>query len=166
METSTGFDIVGITGPQWTESELQSLSEELASEVNGGFTSVVIGAETLMQVFDADDPRQLLELGLTNLNESDIELPSSPESTSIPFNPGFVPPDLIPWITGWGAALLLQPEESTSLSTESIVQALDDLYAMRGGWGTEPIVVTIHYPSEAENPSFYRAEGVQNDSTE
>jgi hypothetical protein len=159
METSTGFDIVGITGPQWTESELQSLSEELESEVDDDFISVVIGAETLMQVFGADDPHQLLELGLTNLDESNIELPSSPESTSIPLDPGFVPPDLIPWITGWGAALLLQPKDSTSLSTESIVQALDDLYATRERWGSEPVVITARYPSEADNPSFYRSDG-------
>jgi hypothetical protein len=166
MVTSTGFDIVGITGPKWTESELQSLSEELESQIDGDFISVVIGTETLMRVFGADDPRQLLELGLTNLNESEIELPSSPESTSIPLDPGFVPPDLIPWITGWGAALLLQPTESTSPSTETIVQALSDLYATREQWGSEPVVITVHYPSEAENPSFYRTGGVQNESTE
>ncbi|MFH5801136.1 hypothetical protein [Haladaptatus sp. CMAA 1911] len=159
METLTGFDIVGVAGPQWTESELQSLSEELKSHVDGDFTSAVIGAEMLMRVFGADDPRQLLELGLTNLNESDIELPSSPESTSIPLDPGFVPPDLIPWITGWGAALLLQPTESTSPFTETIVQALNDLYATRERWGSEPVVITVHYPSEADNPSFYRSDG-------
>ncbi|SIR67077.1 hypothetical protein SAMN05421858_3254 [Haladaptatus litoreus] len=166
METSTGFDIVGITGSQWSESELHSLSEELTSEVNGGFTSVVIGTETLMRVFGADDPRQLLELGLTNLTESETELPSSPESTSIPFKPGFIPPDLIPWITGWGAALLLQPEDPTLLSTENIVHALDDLYTKREQWGAEPVIIAVHYPSEAENPSFYRTEDIQHESTE
>lgn len=76
------------------------LSDELESQIDDSFTSVVIGAETLMRVFGADDPHQSLELGLTNLDESELELPSSPESTSIPLNPGFIPPDLIPWIIG------------------------------------------------------------------
>ncbi|WP_231189029.1 hypothetical protein [Haladaptatus sp. DYF46] len=62
MVPSPGFDIIGIAGPQWTESELQSLSKELKSHVGGDFTSAVIGAETLMRVFGADDPYQLLSL--------------------------------------------------------------------------------------------------------